>query len=175
MKISITIGIRDGKVAVIENATRVGLALSWRLADEFATAISYRARGLRDGSEHVNSAEISLQENEVHVLIHGRLVFCFPLPVAQEVANAIKGHARHLEELELAESIAFDHAILQRHGLNIGLTSNPDIQELAGNEAAWNTELRRAIPSSANLRQYHIGTPSVKKKKGGTPNEIIIG
>src|SRR3990172_3553820 len=146
---SVTIGIRQGRVILVNNILKIGIAFSWRAADE---------------SENVQTVSVRLEGEKILLFdrIKGHTLFLVSKAVAIEVSHALKAQARKLEEQERAEQITLDHAILQRQGMHMGLTSDPKIQERAAIEAAWNSDLRRYIRN--NIRQYQVGTPRLEKE-----------
>jgi hypothetical protein len=163
---SVTIGIRDGRVAVLNNTVRMAVSLSWRAAVVVATAMALKARRVI-GPEREMFGTISVERdgNNVLVAAQGKTFLLAPCAAAIEIAGAIKQQARRLEEIECAERIAYDQAILQRSGRPFGLTNHPKIQDEAGKEAAWNSDLRRYIPAG-RLRQTQVGTPRVTRQGG---------
>lgn len=160
---SVTIGIRDGRVALINNTTRAGLSLTWQAADAVAAGMEYKARGLIAAeAEHCGNVSVRRDGESIVVVTDvGQTVLICPLAAAIEIAHAMKAHARKLEEFANAEALATDQAILQRSGKPFGLTRNPRIQAEAGQRAAWSTDLRRYIRSSSKLRQQQVGTPGL--------------
>lgn len=89
--------------------------------------------------------------------------------VALDVVVAlIKGKLR-LEELEQAERIARDSAILLRAGANFGLSNDPRILDAAKNAAAWDSELRRCMPGGVKSEEA-FGTPALIRHAPRTIN-----
>jgi hypothetical protein len=153
------------KVLFINHETHLGLELqSWQAADEFALALK---RVIRHGGaiQTSNNTRIRQEaEDTVLIEVRGNTFIQLPNAVAQELCNSIIGNARLIEQDESAADLAFDQALLIRSGAlpGIGLTDNKDIQELAAQEAAHNTMLRRVLPGSIK-QQIQYGTPSVKR------------
>lgn len=161
---SVTIGVRKNKVLVLNNTSKFSILMGWELAQDFGKNLNYLSRKNISGSHTIgNSIVISEKENEIIILILGKVFLVLPFNVALQLGNDIIGKSKKLEEIAKAEQIAFDNAILQRRGINLGLSDNKDIQELTGKEAAWNSSLRRYIPNT-NLRQQAVGTPTVKRE-----------
>lgn len=79
---------------------------------------------------------------------------------ADAIAKSLLAKAREAEELEKADDVARDHAILLRAGFPVGLTRHPKIQDEAVKIAAWNRDLRRYMPGGIKS-QEQLGTPSV--------------
>lgn len=103
----------------------------------------------------------------VVLLIDGRPA-SFPWNVALDVAAALREKAKAAEELAKAEGIIFDQALLIRRGLRFGLTTHPILQRLAGQAAAWDRTLRRALPGGVKS-QEQFGAPTIIRhspKKG---------
>jgi len=90
----------------------------------------------------------------------GGKVVVLPWKAADELARALRVKARHAEEIEKNESIAFDAAILMRAGAPFGLTSHPKIQDEAVKAAAWDTKLRRRMPGGIKAKAI-FGAPSI--------------
>lgn len=114
------------------------------------------------------------QEGSRVNIIHDKGIIELPWDAALEIAKAMIIQARKAEEIAKAEAIAYDQAILTRLGIPIGLTSHPIILKEAKKEAAWNTNLRRYIPSGKAKgikSQSVVGSPTlimhppVKNKK----------
>ncbi len=91
---------------------------------------------------------VSVRQEGTHVLVirEGRAIFDMPWDAALELAAAIQAQAKRAEELAHADAIAGDQAILLRLGVPLGLSDRRDIQQEAQQRAAWDSELRRAIP-----------------------------
>lgn len=79
---------------------------------------------------------------------------------ADELATALRACARKCEEQEKAEQIAKDAGLLLRAGVPIGLTSDPRIQDAAASIAAWDRDLRRALPGGVKSEE-HVGAPTI--------------
>lgn len=119
---------------------------------------------------HLRSIDIRCDGNNVQILERGRLLIELPWKAADALAQAISAKARQAEELDKAQSIALDQALLLRAGVPIGLTNHPRIKAEAAKEAAWNRKLRRALPGGVKSME-HVGTPNVVKHdptKAGT-------
>lgn len=110
---------------------------------------------------HIRSVDVRLEGERVLLIVDGRRVLDVPCgEVADQLARAIMAQSRRGEEIIHAERIAFDYGLLLRKGIPIGLTNNPKIQEMGAKEAAWNRDLRRALPGGVKS-QEHFGTPAV--------------
>jgi hypothetical protein len=172
---AITTSIKSGYVAVVFHDTKSGLGLRWRDADSVANALIAIARNLpHDETVRVKNLKISQIETGAVLsdVMNGRTLVVIPQDSLLNTAFAIKAQARKLEEVENVERVIFDHALLQRKGINLGLTSDPGIQDEAAKEAMWNSTLRKAI-DSGSFRQYHVGTPNVNKDLKSATEGII--
>jgi len=109
----------------------------------------------------IRQVSIRCEGRDVVVLEEGRVVLVLPWDAALALADGIKAQARRIEELIKADQIVGDQAVLIRAGVPIGLSSNPDIMKEAEKEAAWNRELRRAIPSIKSAEKF--GTPALRQ------------
>jgi hypothetical protein len=105
---------------------------------------------------------VTVRQEGLRVLVieDGKAILDLPYPAALDLARALHIKAKAAEELSQADRIAFDQAIILRRGLRFGLTNHPDIQAEAGKEAAWNRDLRRALPGGIKS-QEQVGTPAV--------------
>ncbi len=100
-----------------------------------------------------------------HVLveINGRKPRAIKWRAADEIARALVANARICEEMEKAEQIIHDAAIMARTGLPIGLTNHPLIQAEARKESMHNREIRRSnLPEIGSVPSQEVfGTPVV--------------
>jgi hypothetical protein len=112
------------------------------------------------------SVDIRQDGERVLIVEKGRTILDLPWDAAQGLARGILAQAGKAEEIAKAAGIAFDQAVLMRAGANIGLTSNASIQELAANEAAWNSKLRKYMPGGVKSREK-FGRPDVKHQTLG--------
>lgn len=83
-----------------------------------------------------------------------------PWRKAESLGSALIAAARQAEEVERAEAVAYDAAILARAGAPFGLTNHPQIQAEAAKLAAWDSRLRRAMPGGVRSKEI-MGTPAV--------------
>jgi len=110
----------------------------------------------------VRTVDVRQEGTRVLVIEDGRTILDMPWDGALALARAIHVKGKQAEE------IIFDQAILQRLGVPLGLTSNPDMQRAACVEAAWNSDLRRWIRSGRAggiASQAVFGVPRVIKHK----------
>ena len=109
----------------------------------------------------MNKALLRQEGDRVLIHINDSTTLNMSWKEAETFWRAIKRKAQAAEEWAKAESIAFDHAILQRVGAPFGgLSSNPEIQALGEHEAAWNRDLRRYIRGGVK-KQERVGVPGV--------------
>lgn len=82
--------------------------------------------------------------------------------IAAQIAAALHQAGAFAEEFDArrAEQLVQDGALLLRLGVPVGLTDNTKIQAEAAKEAAWNTQLRRAVPAGVKATSI-VGTPSL--------------
>jgi hypothetical protein len=148
----------DGKILINVRAVgpRVALNLDGKVAGTMdwsaAQAISRELRALA-------GAAVGMVFYKFHV--EGRPVYIdFEPGLARALADALYQCSLIAEEHAKAERIALDTAILYRSGAPFGLSNHPAIVDEAKKEAAWNTELRRAMPGGVKSAEA-FGTPAV--------------
>jgi len=96
----------------------------------------------------------------VFVLLDARQGFeCGP-DEALQIWEQFKRAARTAEERDAVDSVIYDHALLTRAGAPFGLSDNPAIQDEVAKEAAWNRDLRRALPGGVRSSEV-VGTPTL--------------
>lgn len=84
-----------------------------------------------------------------------------PLGAAKEVYRALGEAIARIEEQQHAEQIALDSAVLMRSGAPFTLSNDKKILDVAKTEAAFNKDLRRAMPGGVKAKSV-VGTPQVK-------------
>lgn len=105
--------------------------------------------------------EVTIRSEGDKVLwVIGGKAHTIPYAQAFEIARGLYIKAQEAEEFACANRIIADGALLTRLGVPVGLTNNPKMKDEIGKEAAWNTELRRALPGGVKARAV-VGTPSV--------------
>lgn len=100
----------------------------------------------------------------VLVLKDGRSLLDLPWQAALDLSKALQAQGKRAEEIDKAQAIIADQAIVTRLGFRFGLTSHPALLRAATKEAAWNRNLRRAIPSHRAhgiASQTVVGSPRV--------------
>jgi hypothetical protein len=80
--------------------------------------------------------------------------------IAGEIARHLVAAKLRLEELEQAERIAMDSAILLRAGSHFGLSNDPRILGMAKTEAVHNRDLRRFMAGGVKSKEA-FGTPTI--------------
>ena len=110
------------------------------------------------------SVRVRHEGTRVLVLQHGRTLLDLPWKTALDLAKALYVQGKRAEEIDRAQAIIRDQAIVTRLGFRFGLTSHPALLREATNEAAWNRDLRRYIPASKArgiASQQVVGSPSI--------------
>lgn len=90
----------------------------------------------------------------------GRDFLVLEKPVAHAVARAINLGKLRLDELNQAERIACDSAVLIRAGAGFGLSNDERILAQAKTMAAWDERIRRCMPGGIKSDAV-CGTPAV--------------
>jgi hypothetical protein len=117
-------------------------------ADALARELALQATLIGDG------APVTVRIGRDFVMLEKR--------AATAIARAlIKGKLR-LDELNEAERIARDTAILYRSGAPLGLSNDPAIIDQAKKEAAWDSHLRRCMPGGVKSAEA-FGVPAVRR------------
>ena len=96
----------------------------------------------------------------VHLLVDGKGALDVSWREAEALARAIIAKVRACEEVEKAEAVARDAAILLRSGAPFGLTDHPLIQREAVKLAINDRDLRRFMPGGVKSESV-LGTPAV--------------
>jgi len=107
----------------------------------------------------IKALTVRVQGERVLLLHDGRLVADLPWKAAQALAKALAFQANRAEEWAKAERVALDQAILMRTGAPFGLTDDWAILGEARKLAAWDSRLRRYIPSIRSREAF--GRPAV--------------
>lgn len=107
----------------------------------------------------MKTAMVKREGDRVMFVLDGK---CYMIPAlqAREIAKLLNSAAARVEEIENATKIIADGALLARVGFPIGLSNDPKIKDEVRKEAAFNRELRRAIPGSVKSREV-FGVPSL--------------
>jgi len=108
------------------------------------------------------SERISMRTNgpKVFVLLDSHQGFECSVEAASQLWEQLKRAARVAEERDAVDAVIYDHALLTRAGASFGLSDNPAIQNEVAKEAAWNRELRRALPGGVRSAEV-VGTPTL--------------
>lgn len=106
------------------------------------------------------SVRVRHEGTRVLVLKNSRALLDLPWQAALDLAKALHAQGKRAEEIDRAQAIIADQAILTRLGFRFGLTSHPALLRDAAKEAAWNRTLRRFIPSG---------------KAGGIASQTVVG
>lgn len=92
-------------------------------------------------------ASVQQDADRVKLIIDGKLVADLPPEAAIALGRALITKGRLAEEIVHRERVIKDQALLFRSGVGIPLIVNPALREEAGRVAAWDSELRRALPN----------------------------
>jgi hypothetical protein len=110
------------------------------------------------------SVRVRHEGRRVVVLQQGRALLDLPWQAALDLAKALQAQGKRAEEIDRAQAIIADQAIITRLGFRFGLTSHPALLREATQEAAWNRNLRRYIPPSRAMgiaSQQIVGAPAL--------------
>lgn len=94
----------------------------------------------------VASVTVRREGTRVQLIQNGTLLLDLPWDAAGDLAKVIRLQAARAEQTAKVEAIISDQAFLIRKGVPIALTPNPEVFKEAGNEAAHDRFLRRAMP-----------------------------
>jgi hypothetical protein len=97
---------------------------------------------------------------KVMVNIDSRVYLELEPRAAQQLAAALQQAGLVADEVLQAERIARDSAILMRAGEPFTLSDNPKILAEAAKQAAWDRELRTAMPGGVKSESI-VGLPSL--------------
>lgn len=110
-------------------------------------------------SHEVSVLQIRQEGTRVLFIKGGKILLDLPWDAALEVSRETYIRARAAEEIAKADAVIMDQAIVQRAGMQFGMTNNRDIQVEAMKEAVHNPLLRRHMPTIKS--QEILGAPSV--------------
>lgn len=102
------------------------------------------------------SVTIRVEGGMVQFIENGMMILDLPWEAAKKLSRVIRHQAAVAEQNTKVLKVISDQALLIRKGFPIALTNRPDVFKEAGNEAAHNRELRRALP-------------------GGVPSGVVFG
>ncbi len=109
----------------------------------------------------IREATVRCEDERVSVIVDGRAVLDLPWRAADALARALTAKARQAEEIEKADAVAFDAAVLLRAGVPVGLTNHPKIKAEARKIADGDRRLRRYMPGGIRSR-VQFGAPAVR-------------
>jgi hypothetical protein len=181
------INIRTAGNRVLVNFAGVfGVDWHWRKVDEFRTALRHAAEHARafvaaEGGKILAASapaqdfvaalgpRLALRSSGARVLLLLDARQGFECGPAEALAlwEGLGRAARQAEERDAIEQVIYDQALLTRIGAGFGLTNDPALLAAAGNEAAWNRELRRALPGGVRSGEA-VGTPTLTRGPGPT-------
>ena len=121
-----------------------------------------------------DAVRVRQEGTRVLLLKDGRALLDLPWQAALDLARALHAQGKRAEEIDCAQAIIQDQAILTRLGFRFGLTSHPQLLREATHAAAWHRDLRRYIPASRArgiTSQEVVGAPTVihQPPTGRTP------
>lgn len=106
-----------------------------------------------------NDVSIRHDNGQVVFVLNGDRGLRMPWEKAEEIARALIRKAREAEEYCKANQIIADNALMQRAGVNIGLSSHPLIKAETVKESLYNRTLRRALSG-----KKAAGIPSIQSR-----------
>ena len=182
-----TLNIRGravGNRVLVDFGGVFGVDWHWRKMDEFCDALRrlaeharrYKVIGPLITMDTPNSdLVIGLSDRitmrtcgqRIMVLLDARQGFECGAAEALQIWEQFKRAARVAEERDAIEQIIYDHALLTRAGFSFGLTDNPAAQAEVEKEAAWNRDLRRALPGGVRSSEV-VGTPTLIREPSPT-------
>lgn len=136
-----------------------------RLAVRFDTGDKQAAAEIDSVAVAALAAEIALQaaligSDGAVTFQLGRNFISLEHAAAVDVVRFLTKGRLAVEELEQAERIARDTAILYRSGAPLGLSNRLDIKQEAMKQAHWDSELRRYMPGGVRSEEA-VGTPAI--------------
>lgn len=176
----IQVGRKDRDVFLVLDGRRL-LDMGWKMALDFARALRVQLRAARtwekDGSlptvPELAAGALAVRQEGARVLVlgNGALLVDLPWRVAASLWAAVTTKAREAEELDSADAIARDGAILFRSGAPFGLTSNPAIQDEIVKAAVHDRDLRRFMPDGVKSTVI-LGAPAVRQHQPDPGAEV---
>lgn len=106
---------------------------------------------------------LHVEGDRVQLVHNGTLLMDLHWQAAKELSRALRQSAARAEQSVKIAQVVTDQAVLIRAGFPLALTTRPDVFKEAGNEAAHNRELRRAIPGGIPSG-VKFGTPTLVGK-----------
>lgn len=94
-----------------------------------------------------NRTSIRVEGDHVLLISDGVLLMDMPYQVAIEIGRLLIAQGKQAETHAKRDQVVLQQAMLMRLSLPFGFIprTRPDLMHMAGNEAAWNTDLRRRI------------------------------
>ena len=102
--------------------------------------------------QQYKTAVIRAEGANVVVIVNGTTILDLPWDAAIALARGMISKAKTAEVNAKALEIVSDQALLIRAGMPFNLTLRPDLIKLAGNMAAWDSDLRRYMPNRIDQR-----------------------
>ena len=107
----------------------------------------------------VTKTIVRREGNRVFINIGDHTFLELQWQAALEFGQAIIAISRQVEEIEKAEQVAFDGALMLRSGAPFGLAFNPKIQEMTKVEMIHNPTLRSAMSGMGIKQSAILGVP----------------
>ncbi len=125
------------------------------------------------------SVRVKVDGGNVLIIHNGRCLMQMPWEGARDMSKALRTAAGMAEQNAHRDKLIQDQATLIRAGFPLALTKDPATFKEAGNEAANNRELRRAMPGGIPDKVV-FGLPSIKhalRRIGvkGIPSAEVFG
>jgi len=125
---------------------------------------------------------IEKTEGVIQVIEADTLLIEVPVNTAFRLAKVIRAQAAQAQQNAEVLRVIQDQALFIRTKFPIALTRNPEVFKEAGNEAAWNTDLRRFFPGGVpeGATFGHPGLFDKPRKRhtigaGGVPSAETFG
>lgn len=143
------------------------------LSEEQDVVLELDSKGVDALAREVALQAALITEDSLCVVALGRYFIQMQQTAAKQIARWLVQGKLRLEELEQAERIVFDSAILARAGAPFTLSDDPRLKEAMRQEAAWNSDLRRFMPAGVKSEAVFglpklVQTPPKKEAKDGT-------
>lgn len=110
------------------------------------------------------SVTVRQDDERVLLIVNGQCVLNLPWDGALEIGRALVAQGHRAEEIAKAAGVAYDHAILVRAGIPIGLAVDPRVRKEAEKVAVSDSSLRRKMPGGVKSTQS-VGAPSVRRRR----------
>lgn len=153
-----TITLRSAGRFVVLDDPRIAkqIAMHYQAAIEFAAALRSAPAG---SAQKFNRMHIICDLQNVHLVAESGFVVTFPISVIPQIVAGVRHLARKAEEIDKAEEIIRDNAVMSWMGLPLGLSDNPEIRAATRTEAEKFCGTKR--PPGAIEPRSIVGTPAI--------------